>query len=424
LKIAIIGNGIAGTTAARTIRKLRPDWPITIISAETDYLFSRTALMYIYMGHLTYKDTKPYEDWFWTKNRIDLVRGFVDRIDTTGRELNLADGRRISYDKLILATGSRYNRFDWPGQDLPGVQGLVTYQDLELLEENTRGVEHGVVVGGGLIGIELAEMLRSRRIGVSLLVREAAYMDYLFPAEESELIHKQIQAHGVDLRLGTELSEVIEGPDGRVGAVRTSTGETIPCGMVGLTAGVSPNTTLATESGVETTHGILVDRRFQTSVDGIYAVGDCAEFRDPLPGREPVEQLWYTGGKHGKTVGTTIAGESTEYDPGVFYNSAKFFDLEYQTYGDVPATTPEDHESVLWSDGLNKLVRVNYRQLDSAVVGFNALGVRLRQDVCADWINTEAKIDKVLAEFRRANFDPEFSKRYQVQSTKYQVPGR
>jgi len=410
-RIAIIGNGIAGTTAARTIRKLQPDWQITIVSAETDHLFARTAIMYIYMGHMTYEDTKPYEDWFWEKNRIDLVRGLVDRVDTHERELCLSDGRRIAYDKLVLATGSRYNTFGWPGQNLSGVQGLVTYQDLELLEENTRDIEHGVVVGGGLIGIELAEMLRSRRIDVTFLVREAAYMDYLLPAEESELIHRQIRAHGVDLRLGAELDEILPAPDGRVGSVLTSTGDEIACGMVGLTAGVSPNTALAGGSGIEVSRGILVDRRFRTSVDGVYAVGDCAEFRDPLAGRMSVEQLWYSGRIHGETVGMAIAGESTEYEPGMFYNSAKFFDMEYQTYGDVPANTPDDQESIFWSDGVDKLVRVNCRRVDSVVVGFNALGIRLRQDVCADWIATESTIDTVVADFGRANFDPEFTLR-------------
>ncbi|RMD67592.1 NAD(P)/FAD-dependent oxidoreductase, partial [Candidatus Parcubacteria bacterium] len=128
MHLVILGNGVAGITTARHVRK-RSDMDITVISAETDYFFSRTALMYIYMGHMRFEETKPYPDDFWRNNRIHLVRGFVTRIDTGTRRLFLQDGRTIEYDKLVVATGSKSNKFGWPGQDLPGVQGLYSYQD-------------------------------------------------------------------------------------------------------------------------------------------------------------------------------------------------------------------------------------------------------------------------------------------------------
>ena len=152
--VVIIGNGIAGTTAARHIRK-RSDDKITIISGETDHFFSRTALMYIYMGHMRYEHTKPYEDWFWAKNRLELKKGWVRSIDFQSKTLEL-DQEVLNYDSLILATGSKPNKFGWPGQDLKGVQGLYSFQDLELMEKNTQSIKEAVVVGGGLIGIEMA----------------------------------------------------------------------------------------------------------------------------------------------------------------------------------------------------------------------------------------------------------------------------
>ena len=99
-KIVIIGNGISGITAARNIRKLS-DYEITVISAETDHFFSRTAIMYVYMGHMKYENIKPYEDWFWKKNKIDLVRDFVVEVDTSGKVLNLRSGPNMAYDVLI-----------------------------------------------------------------------------------------------------------------------------------------------------------------------------------------------------------------------------------------------------------------------------------------------------------------------------------
>ena len=119
--IAIIGNGISGVTLARHIRKLS-DKKITIISAESDYFFSRTALMYVYMGHMKFEHTQPYENWFWKKNNIELKKGYVKTIDTDNKTLHFAEGDQISYDKLVIATGSKPNKFGWPGEDLKGVQ--------------------------------------------------------------------------------------------------------------------------------------------------------------------------------------------------------------------------------------------------------------------------------------------------------------
>ena len=152
--IVIIGNGIAGVTAARHIRK-RSDHQITIISSETKHFYSRTALMYIYMGHMKFENTKPYEDFFWKKNRINLVFDHVEKVVPSSNRLQLKSGATIPYDILIIASGSKSNKFGWPGQDLKGVQSPYGYPDLELMEENTKGINHAVMVGGGLIGIEM-----------------------------------------------------------------------------------------------------------------------------------------------------------------------------------------------------------------------------------------------------------------------------
>src|SRR5690606_19420852 len=110
------------------------DKKITIISSETEHFFSRTALMYVYMGHMKFEHLKPYEDWFWKKNRIELHQGFVETIDVTSKKLHFKEGSTMTYDKLVIATGSKPNKFGWKGQDLNGVQGLYSKQDLDNLE--------------------------------------------------------------------------------------------------------------------------------------------------------------------------------------------------------------------------------------------------------------------------------------------------
>ena len=165
MHIAIIGNGATGVAAAKRIRQLQPDWKITLISGESDYHYSRPALMYIFMGHMSFKDTKPYQDHFWKINNIDLLRAWVTEIDHKNKELTLHQKGQLTYDKLLIATGSKSNKFGWPGQDLKGVQGLWDLMDLRSLYENVKNAKRAVIVGGGLIGIELAEMIHSRKHG-------------------------------------------------------------------------------------------------------------------------------------------------------------------------------------------------------------------------------------------------------------------
>ena len=163
---------------------------------------------------------------FGSKNRISLIKGWVNDISMS-RTNPISFGRwsgHIRYDKLVLATGSKSNKFGWPGQDLPGVQGLYSYQDLELLEQNSGDIKRAVIVGGGLIGIEMAEMLLSRQIPVTFLVREEYYWDNILPVDEAKMIGKHILTHGVDLRLSTNLKEIVSGDDGRVRAVTTDHG--------------------------------------------------------------------------------------------------------------------------------------------------------------------------------------------------------
>ncbi len=412
MEIVIIGNGISGISAARNIRKLS-DHSITVISAETDHFFSRTALMYIYMGHMRFEDTKPYEDWFWKKNRISLKRGLVTDINFSSKQLKFNDGEQMNYDKLILATGSASNKFGWPGQDLEKVYGLYTYQDLEAIEKFSPGLKKAVIVGGGLIGIEMAEMFHSRHIPVTILVREPSYWNNVLPKEESAMINRHIIEHGIDLQLGTELKEIHDDGNGNANAVTTSKGEKIDCGYVGLTAGVHPNVAFLKNGALEINRGIVVNENLETNQSDVYAIGDCAELSDPKPGRRGVEAIWYTGRMMGETVAYNVCGKKVGYNPGIWFNSAKFLDIEYQVYGEVPARIPDYMNTVYWEhDDGKKSIRINYHKENLQVLGFNVMGVRYRHEVCEKWLAEKTSIETVLQHLGIANFDPEFYKEY------------
>ncbi len=411
--IIIIGNGISGITAARNIRK-KSDSQITVIAAETEHFFSRTALMYIYMGHMKFEHTKPYEDWFWKKNKIDLVQDYVERIHTHEKKLTLQSGQTLSYDTLIIATGSVSNKFDWPGQDLNGVQGLYSYQDLLLMEENTKNIKHAVIVGGGLIGVEVAEMLHSRNIPVTMLVRESSFWDNVLPVQESKLISKHIESHGINILFETELKEIKGNSEKRVTEIITSHGNTIPCEFVVLATGVSPNISFLKDSGIDTKRGILVDEHLQTSIPNVYAIGDCVERTYALAGRKTVEQVWYTGRMMGEVLAETICGTPTQYHPGPWFNSAKFFDIEYQTYGNVSNVLKDDEDEFYWEHASgNKAMHFIWNKNSKEFIGINTFGIRLRHACFDRWLNENKSIDFIMKHLAEANFDPEFFDRHE-----------
>ena len=410
--VVIIGNGVAGITAARHIRRIS-DKKITVISAESDYFFSRTALMYVYMGHMKWEHLKPYEDWFWKENRIELKKAYVKKIEASSKMLFLENEESLEYDQLILATGSVPQLLGIEGEDLKGVQGLVTKQDLELLEENTRNCRGAVIVGGGLIGVELAEMLHTRNIPVTMLIREKGFWQNALPLKDAEFISRHIQSHGIVLKHETELKK-IKGSNGRVSAVETSSGEKIECDVLGISVGVKPNIAFLEGSEIETGRGILVDPYLKTNVPDVYAIGDCAQHREPVNGRKAIEAVWYTARMMGETVAQTICGNPFRYKPGHWFNSAKFFDIEYQTYGLVNANPGENEDHFHWEYGdRTKAMTLAFEPGTGKFLGINTFGIRLRHEIMDRWLTEERDLEYVLKHLRKANFDPEFYDRHE-----------
>jgi NADPH-dependent 2,4-dienoyl-CoA reductase/sulfur reductase-like enzyme len=412
--IVIVGNGISGITAARHIRK-KSNFKITVISAESEYFFSRTALMYVYMGHMRFEDTQPYEPYFWKKNRIDLVHDYVTTIDFHKNTLHLQKQGKLQYDDLILAVGSKPNKYGWPGQDLKGVQGMYSKQDLESMEENSRGLKQAVIVGGGLIGVEMAEMFLSRNIQVKFLVREDYFWGGVLPKADATLIEQHMSKHhGLELIKNTELEAIQGDENGRVKSITTKSGDAIECQFVGLTIGVSPNVDFLKDSALEIDRGILVNSDLSTNFPNVYAIGDCAQFKASNGMRRPIEQVWYTGRMMGETVAETVCGNPIDYRPGHWFNSAKFFDVEYQTYGWVWNNLQVDEQEFIWQHPTKeRLLHFVFDKESLEFKGINTFGIRLRHEIFDMWLTKKASIEEVLSNLRQANFDPEFFNTYE-----------
>ena len=408
MHVVVIGNGVAGVTAALRIRKRQRTWKITLISGESTLFYSRPALMYVYMGHLRYEQIVPHPARYFDDQRIERVQDFVLSIDISAQRLALRSGASMAYDALLIATGSKPRKLGWPGQDTAGVRGLYDLADLAYIEQHTAGVRRAVIAGAGLIGVELAEMLLSRRIEVTFLAREDSYWRGALPAEESAMVTETVRSHHVDLRLNTQLAIIEPDSGGRVARVMTDGGEAIDCQFVGLTVGVEPNLSALGDAPIPKARGILVDASLTTRVPNVYACGDCAEIVDGEATTGRIEQLWYTGRMQGEVVGDVIAGHPARYDRGTWFNSAKFFDLEWHTYGRVspdPARVPM-HRYHFWRHPTKRIALRIVTEAD-AVIGMNAFGLRQRQGVWTRWIEEGRSLADVLRSLGEANFDPE-----------------
>lgn len=417
--VIVIGNGIAGISCARHLRK-QSDVPICIISEEDPYFFSRTALMYVYMGHMPWKDLYPYEPHFWKKNRLDLVQDRVTRIAPDTQTLVLQSGKEMRYSQLVLALGSKPRSLAIPGIDFTGVQGLYHKQDLEQLEALTPKIQRASVIGGGLIGVELAEMLHSRGIEVDFWVRESSFWNNVLPPEESAMLHTHIRQHGIRLHLNTEIKALYGNAAGEVSQIQAQEQAPQPCDFVGVTVGVEPHIDFLRETSLETDRGILVNPYLETSWEGVYAIGDCAQLQSPPKGRRSTEAVWYVGRMMGETLAQTLAGKRTPYRPGPWFNSAKFFDIEYQTYGAVSAQSdPEKESQRFWKHPTaNRLIRFSFDPRNDQFLGVNSLGIRLRHAYFDQHLNRNSTLEEVLADLRQAYFDPEFSPQYHNQILK------
>ena len=433
MRYVIVGNGIAGVSAAQVLRQRDDRAEIVLIGDETDVLFARTALMWVYMKQMTREDLRPYEGWYWRENDLRRVRDRVTGIDTSARRLELAAGRPMTYDRLLMAVGAEANRFGWPGQDLDGVCTMCTMGDLDRLEALRPRLRSAVVVGGGLIGIELVEMMVHDRVPVVYLIREPWYWNLVLSRQEAEIVHQRLRDHGVDLVLEDEIAEIVGNEAGQVDRVLTREGLELPGQLLGIAVGVHPRTALAEAAGIACGKGIQVDASMRTSAEHVFAAGDCAEI-DQGPGRPPrIEQLWYTGIKQGRAAARAMLGDVHRYDPGVPYNSAQFLFLDYCNVGWMNGARHAPPEALYvppaGADGLGleelfhrspkrpDTVRIAHAPGSGQVLGFSMLGSRWDCRVLMRWIEERRGLPWVLEHLREASFNEEF-RRYSFEEVR------
>lgn len=418
----IVGNGVCGIEAALALRAREAGARISVVSDEHEHFFSRPALMYVFCGQLRLQDTEPYDRGLYERMGFERVQGRVRSLEAAGRRLLFEDGRELGYDKLLLAVGSKARRAPWPGSDGPGLHSFVTLRDLEGLDREARRGGRAVVIGGGLIGVEVAEILHQRGLRVAFVVRENWYFPLALDASESALVAEHMRGAGIDVRLGANADEILRDAGGRVRGVRLGS-EELACDLVVCAIGVVPNTGFLASSGLALSQGgaIEVDDALRASQPGVWAAGDCANVTWADGSRRP-EQLWYTARDQGRVAARSMLGDEAAYRRGAWYNSAKFFDIEWTTAGWVPALLSWDNTP----KGRGPGVRTWFQRVpgrfesqrivvkDGRVVGFNMLGSRWDHEPLLRFVNERRDLDYVLAHLHEAQFDEEFSRRFAV----------
>lgn len=366
----IIGNGVAGTTAAEKIRVHDEDGTITIVTDEELPFYSRIRLNEFISGDISEQDLIIKGEQWYDDMRIDLL--LQTRISTINPQEKVASTEEkmsLSYNTLLLAMGSHSFVPPIMGSKKKGVFTLRSVQDARVISEFAENVENVVLIGGGLLGLETGNALR--KLGKKVEVVE--FFPRLLPrqldVDGAQQLQKIMEGMGFSFRLGAKTQEII-GDDHPIG-VRLEAGESLPSEMVIISAGVRPNMKLAEPLGVEHDKGIKIDNFMRTNQPNIYAAGDVAEFKGMPYG------IWPAAMEQGKIAGTNMAGGNMIYDGTTVTNILKVVGVDLAAAGNIDAEN-EFESRVTTSDKIYKKIVIEHDQIVGCIMlgdtkGFNAI---------------------------------------------------
>ena len=355
-KFVIVGNGIAGTTAAEHIRKADAAASITVITNEPHSLYNRIALPPFLKQKISQQKVTIHNVAWHAERQIELLlEQTVLTVFPTDQEVHLASGKTLSYDTLLVATGGRAN----PLPNADGLENVFNFQSLDdalaILAQIERS-ESAVVIGGSYISYELTEAFRSRGLQTTWLMRGPRFLRRVLDADGGALVDRIAQKHGVNVVHGVEIAAV-RGCDGKVSEVETRDGRVFPCQILGVGVGITRNADFLTGSGIAINDGVLVDEFLRSNVPNVFAAGDAAEYYDPYVGHHILMGTWDNATNHGKIVAQNMLGNAVPYDDVPTYSTTLFHN-RIMAFGATPESNP-DVESTMWLDDASE----SYRRL-------------------------------------------------------------
>jgi len=323
----IAGAGLAGIEAAGAIRQHDADGRIVVVGDESLPFYSRIRLPEFVAGTVERDKLVVKKPTWYDERAIELIVGRrVASVDASGRTITIDDGTSIAYDALILATGARCFVPPFPGADLDGVVAVRSVDDAAELRRRCQGGGPVVVIGGGLLGLEMAAARGTFAERVVVVEIAPWLLPRQLDREGGYLLQSMLEAKRLEFRTAAQVAAVTG--ETSVTGVRLADGEELPATVVVVSAGVRPNTDLARAGGCTLGKGIVVDDRMATSVDGIFAAGDCTEHRGRLYG------IWPAAEAQGRVAGAAAAGAEASYGGTVPSNRLKVTGIDVFSAGD------------------------------------------------------------------------------------------
>ncbi len=401
MKYLIVGLGISGVTAAKTIRSLDKDAEIEIIGDEPVHYYPRPKLFKIIEGKINERDIYFYPPSWYLKNNFILRLGInAKKIDTASDTLLLSDGGTVKFDKLLIATGAHSFVPPIPGKELRGVFTLRTLKDAIDIREYANFIGQGsevAVIGGGVLGLEMAHSLKENGLRPTVI----EFGPYLLPrqldAKGGEILQKKFESEGVNIKVNAK-TENIEGKN-EANGVRLAGGETVPAKMVLISTGVRSNTELAKNSGLPVNRGILVDNYLRVEEkENIFAAGDVAEHNGRVYGIIPpsLEQA-IAAGKN------MVSPESIEYRGSIPSNTLKVVGLELASMGDINPPEDEKDYTIVRAEGVGRYRKVVLK--NGKLVGIILLGLDGKETIYATkLLKSGADLSNFTEKLRDINF--------------------
>lgn len=328
----IIGAGPAGVTAAETLRKHAPDSQITLIGDEPEPPYSRMAIPYLLIENIEEQGTHLRKtDGHYDNHGIQVLRQRVEKVDAANKSLNLNDGSSISFDKLLIATGSSPVSPPVPGIDLPGVHPCWTLEDARAIVGLAKQGANVVLMGAGFIGCIILEALASRGVNLTVVEMENRMVPRMMNETSGNMIKAWCESRGVTVHTSTKVEEIKQ--DGEGLSVKLSNGSSIPANLVISATGVRSNIGFIEGISINTNHGIVVNEYMQSSHPDIYAAGDVAEGLDFSTCEFSVQAIQPTAVEHGRVAGLNMAGKTTAHHGSVNMNVLDTLGLISSSFG-------------------------------------------------------------------------------------------
>ncbi|MBE9555693.1 MAG: NAD(P)/FAD-dependent oxidoreductase [Proteobacteria bacterium] len=387
MKHVVLGAGPAGVIAAETLRRADPGASVTLVCGEAEAPYSRMALPYLLAEDVGEEGTHlRHGERHYDSLGIELRQGRVASVSPDKGEVTLEDGNSLSYDRLLIATGSRPARPPVPGMDLDGVVSCWTLADARRIAAGTKPGSRVVLMGAGFIGCIVLEALASRGVELTVVEMEDRMLPRMMDDAGAAMIKRWCEAKGVTVLTSTAVQSVEAAGKGLKLDVG---GNSLEADLVVCATGVRPNIEFLEGSGIETDQGILVSDRLQTNKPGIYAAGDVAQGPDFSTGEQMVHAIQPTASEHGRIAAANMAGADTPYRGSLIMNVLNTVGLITASYGLWQGVKGGDQVVVQDKDAY-KYLRLEFD--GNVLIGSLSLGLTQHVGVLRGLIQTKAPL--------------------------------